>query len=278
MTRQFGCLFLPILSENSSAKCLQCYLLILHIRVDLPNYNANTIILIPKTNNSETIGSYRHIALANFKFKITKILAGRFASIMPSTISPEHGGFIKGRQIKDCICVTSEAINILDNKCFGGNLAFKIDISKAFETIDSSYLIKVLRSFGFNNKFCSWIEAILESAHLSISVNGKQYGYFNCKKGIRQGDPLSPLLFCIAGKVFSRGILNVVKKGNLELIKGTKYMHIPSHTLYDVDDIMVFCKGKSYCFNALETLFTRYALLYREVINPAKSIVYACSM
>jgi hypothetical protein len=50
----------------------------------------------------------------------------------------------------------------LHKRSFGSNLAFKIDISKAFDTIEWSFLIKVLQSFGFNNKLCSWIETILE--------------------------------------------------------------------------------------------------------------------
>jgi len=98
-----------------------------------PYYNSNTLILIPKTPNTDNIDQYRLIALANFKFKIiSKVLADRLSQIIPSLISKEQRGFIKGRNIKDCIALTSEAINVLDKKCFGGNLALKIDVSKAF--------------------------------------------------------------------------------------------------------------------------------------------------
>lgn len=55
---------------------------------------------------------------------------------MPSIISHNQRGFIKGRQIKDLICITSESINVLHNKAFGGNLDLKIDIKKAFDTIE----------------------------------------------------------------------------------------------------------------------------------------------
>ena len=162
----------------------------------LNNYNSNSIVLIPKTSNADTIGDFRPIALANFKFKvISKILADRLAVLMPHIISKEQRGFIKGRNIKDCIFLASEAINLLEKKAFGGNIAFKIDIAKAFDTLDWSFLLKVLKSFGFNSKFCGWIQVILESAKLSISINGKQHGFFNCTRGVRQGDPLSPLLF-----------------------------------------------------------------------------------
>lgn len=170
----------------------------------LPNYNSNTIILIPKYPEADSIDKYRPIALANFKFNIlSKILADRLASILPNIISKEQRGVIEGRNIKDCIATTSEAINLLDKKCFGGNLALKIDVSKAFDTLSWSFLLKVLRQFGFNATFCNWIHAILKSAKISIFVNGSHHGFFDCKRGVRQGNPLSPLLFCIAEEVLS---------------------------------------------------------------------------
>jgi len=123
---------------------------------------------------------------------------------MPIITSKEQIGFFKGRNIKDSICLTSEAVNLLNKKCFGGNIAFKINISKAIDTLEWSFLLKFLNAFGFNEKFCGWIKEILESAKLSISVNGKQNGFFNCKRGVRQGDPSSPLLFCLVEDVLSR--------------------------------------------------------------------------
>ncbi|XP_058751102.1 uncharacterized protein LOC131624142 [Vicia villosa] len=157
----------------------------------MPHYNANTIVLIPKTNEPNSINNYRPIALANCKFKIiTKIMADRLATILPSLISKEKNGFVMGRNIKDSICLTSEAINILHNKSYSGNVALKIDISKAFDTISWKFLLSTLECFSFCIKFCSWISTILHSAHLSIGFNGKQAGYFKCTNGVRQGDPL----------------------------------------------------------------------------------------
>lgn len=58
------------------------------------------------------------------------------AKMAPKIVSENHRGFIQGRQISDCICVTSESINLLDKKDFGGNLTLKINIRKAFDTLD----------------------------------------------------------------------------------------------------------------------------------------------
>lgn len=240
----------------------------------LPGYNSNIIALIPKVPNAISVDQYRPIAMANFKFKIiSKILADRLAQIMPSIISKEQMGFIHGRDIKDCICTASEAANLLHNKTFGGNLALKIDITKAFDTMEWPFLLQVLKQFGFNDTFCNWIAAILKSAFLSISINGESHGYFNCTRGVRQGDPLSLLLFCIAEEVLSRSLSHLVQEGKLKLIKGTRHFRVPSHSFYS-DDLMIYCKGNTSSIQAIKDIFVRYELASGQVINNAKSTIF----
>ncbi|GAU35943.1 hypothetical protein TSUD_394910 [Trifolium subterraneum] len=244
----------------------------------LPGFNSNIIALIPKTPDATSIDQYRHIAMANFKFKvISKIIADRLASIMPSIVSEEQKGFIHDRNIKDCLCIASEAANLLHNKSYGGNLALKIDISKAFDTLDRNFLLKVLKNFGFNEVFCNWILVILQSAYLSVSINGKSHGYFKCSRGVRQGDPLSPLLFCLAEDVLSRSISKLVSQGSLNLIKGTRNFMVPSHSFY-ADDLLIFCKGNISGLKALKDLFDNYALESGQVISTSKSTIFSGSI
>ncbi|XP_019447270.1 PREDICTED: uncharacterized protein LOC109350495 [Lupinus angustifolius] len=189
----------------------------------LPNLNSNNVVLIPKVIGADKMDDFRPIAMANFQFKIiSKVLADRLASIAPKIISNQQRGFIKDRQINDCICLASEAINLLDHKIFGGNLAIKIDIKKAFDTLDWDFLLLTLKQFGFNHKFGNWIKIILDSARLSINVNDKMVGFFKCTRGVRQGDPLSPLLFCIAEDVLSRGLSKLLVDGKISTIEGPK--------------------------------------------------------
>ena len=161
----------------------------------------------------------------------------------------------------------------MDKKCFGGNLALKIDISKAFDTLNWDFLINVLQGFGFNNIFCNWILAILNSAMISVSTNGTQQGYFSCKRGVRQGDPLSPLLFCLVEEALSMGISKLVEDGEVDLISSSRGSKVPSHCFY-ADDLMVFCKGKVSNLEALKKLFTRYANCSRQIINTSKSFLF----
>ena len=102
-----------------------------------PNINSNLIVLIPKVSGARVMGDYRPIALANFQFKIiTKIIAERLAAITTRIISVEQRGFIRDRNIFECVILASEAINLLEKRQYGGNVALKVDIAKAFDTLD----------------------------------------------------------------------------------------------------------------------------------------------
>ncbi|XP_019423006.1 PREDICTED: uncharacterized protein LOC109332480 [Lupinus angustifolius] len=240
----------------------------------LPNLNSNNIILIPKVIGADRVEDFRPIALANFQFKIiSKVLEDRLASIAPKLISNHQIGFIKDRKIQDCICIASEAINMLDHKTFGGNLAIKLDIKKAFDTLDREFLLNTLHAFGFGQKFISFIRVILQSAKLSICVNGRNVGFFSCRRGVRQGDPLSPLLFCLAEEVLSRGIQHLVNDHKISTISGPNGLATPSHVLY-ADDVLIFCKGIKRELQCLQNLNRDYAHSSGQHINISKCKFY----
>jgi len=96
---------------------------------------------------------YRPLALANFKFKIiSKVLADMLSHMLSNLISKEQRGFIRGRNIKDCIALTLEAINVLDRRSFGGNLSMKIDVSKAFDTLSWNFFVICVEIFRFSSE------------------------------------------------------------------------------------------------------------------------------
>ncbi|MCI10142.1 RNA-directed DNA polymerase (Reverse transcriptase), partial [Trifolium medium] len=78
----------------------------------------------------------------------------------------------------------------------------------------------------------------------------------------------------LAEEVLSRGITKLVADGKVDLIKASRNNYVPSHCLY-ADDIMVFCRGKLSCLQALKNLFTDYANCSGQVINASKSTIYS---
>lgn len=166
---------------------------------------------------------------------------------------------------------------MIDKRQLGGNVALKVDIKKAFDTLDWNFLIAVLRKFGFSSMFTDWILAILHSARLSILVNGKAVGFFSCSRGVRQGDPLSPLLFCIVEEVLSRAISIASHAGMIAPMFYCRGASIPTHILY-ADDVLIFCAGTKQKIRCFLKIFNDYSEVSRQIINNSKSRFYAGAM
>jgi hypothetical protein len=120
----------------------------------------------------------------------------------------------------------------------------------------------------------AWIEEILLSARLFVLVNGKLACLFKCTCDVRKGDPLSPLLFCIAEEALSRSISNALLKGELSPMSLFRYTKIPSHVLYS-GDIIVFCKGSKKNLCCIMCIFHAYVEVSGQVINTLKSKFYS---
>jgi len=141
--------------------------------------NSNVVSLIPKTPDANYVKNFRPIAIVNFKFKIiSKILANRLAIVAARIISPNQYGFVQGRQIHDCIGIAFKAIYMLSKTIRGGNVTYKVDIHKAFDTLRWKFLLLVLTHFGFHSSFVSWISTILRSTMLSIRIMAVWWVFF----------------------------------------------------------------------------------------------------
>ncbi|MCH80766.1 putative ribonuclease H protein, partial [Trifolium medium] len=136
---------------------------------------------------------------------------------------------------------------------------------------------QVLKQFGFNSIFCDWILEILYSAKLSVLINGKAVGYFSCTHGVRQGDLLSPLLFCLAEEVLSRSLAIASSDNRIRPMHLCRAVAIPSHVLY-ADDIMIFCKGSKKNIRGVMQVLNDYGAASGQIVNKAKTKFYADSI
>nr|XP_011470584.1 PREDICTED: uncharacterized protein LOC105353269 [Fragaria vesca subsp. vesca] len=135
------------------------------------------------------------------------------------------------------------------------------------------WLLPLTQAFGFDPIFVQWVRALLLSAKLSLLINGRTVGYFSCERGVRQGDPLSPLLFCLAEEVLSRGISLLVSSGQLQRISSPRNTLAPSHVLF-ADDVIVFFRGNRRNLSRIMRFFDEYGRVSGQVINKGKSQVF----
>jgi hypothetical protein len=177
--------------------------------------NTANIVLLPKTQDAAMLSDYRPISLINSFVKIiTKILANRLAPHMNDLVSHAQNAFIKKRCIHDNFIYAQRVIQLL-HKRRKSALFIKLDISKAFDSIGWSFLLEVLENLGFSTKWRDWIAALLGSASSRILINGQPTKDIRHERGLRQGDPLSPLLFILAIDPLQRIIEVAAQRGIL---------------------------------------------------------------
>ncbi|XP_057779773.1 uncharacterized protein LOC130998369 [Salvia miltiorrhiza] len=236
--------------------------------------NSSTMVLLPKKDVVSTVADLRPILLSNFFFKIiSKILASRLGEVAFISVSHNQFGLISGRSIHDCITLGSEGVNCMKRTNGGVNMACKIDIKKAFDTLRWDFLLSVLKVSGYDDTFIRWIEIILHSARFSILYNGRLHEYFSCPRGVRQGDPLSPILFGIAEDFLSVLFKNCVTSGHLSPMVMSRENPFPTHLLY-ADDILVFCKASVRNAETIKHILEFYGSLSGQICSAQKSYIY----
>jgi hypothetical protein len=95
-------------------------------------------------------------------------------------------------------------------------VTLKLDFEKAFNIVEHNTIITMLQRLGFLDKWVSWTEEILNSAHSAILLNGVLGKSFQCKRGVRQGDPLSPLIFVLAAEFLQHVLNKAAERGLLQ--------------------------------------------------------------
>ncbi|WOG95437.1 hypothetical protein DCAR_0414756 [Daucus carota subsp. sativus] len=160
----------------------------LHTKKFPGDLNYTNVVLIPKKENASCLKDLRPIALCNVVYKIVaKVLANRMKTILPHVISENQSAFVKDRSISDNVLVAFELIHHMSLKKHGtgGEVALKLDISKAYDRVSWSFLRRRLIIMGFCDTWIEWMMMCVKTVAYNFCFNDSVIGPITPKKGLR---------------------------------------------------------------------------------------------
>ncbi|XP_056841874.1 uncharacterized protein LOC130495007 [Raphanus sativus] len=209
----------------------------------LPKATNSTILsLVPKFTGASKVSDYRPISCLNTLYKvISRLLVRRLKPILQNLILPNQTAFVEGRLLVENTVLASELVNGYHKNRGSKRITIKVDIAKAFDTLSWDFLFAALESLELPAPFVRLLRACICTPSFMVGYNGTVSGYFKGKRGLRQGDPLSPYLFVIAMNYLSLMLDKEARSGYLSYhhqCHKTRLTHLSF-----ADDLLIFIDG-----------------------------------
>jgi len=228
------------------------------------------ITLLYKNGEKADIKNWRPISLLNVDFKIlSKCLANRLKKCMDSIVHQDQTCGIKGRSIFENIIFTQDAVFYV-NKHKKPLAVISVDQSKAFDRLNRTYLLKVLKKFGFGDSFIHWIQTLYSDTFSQICTNGYLSDTFKLERGVRQGCPLSPMLFTLATETL---LCAIRKKEDIKGFLGPENQEIKTKGY--ADDTTVYVRDIDSVHNTM-ALMEKYGRASESKLNRDKTKILLC--
>ena len=159
---------------------------------------------------------------------------------MPELIDDSQGAFVRGRETLHNVLICQDLVRGYQRRSISPRCLLKIDLQKAFDSIHWGFIWDWLAALKFPTTFIKWIKVCISQVSYDLHLNGSSQGKFQGGRGLKQGDPLSPLLFVITMEFFSRMIKLLGTQG-YQFHPGCKRMGL-THLLF-ADDLLIFSKA-----------------------------------
>ncbi|XP_058761495.1 uncharacterized protein LOC131634890 [Vicia villosa] len=239
-------------------------------------FNSTVVTLIPKHDQANEVRDFRPIAGCTTVYKIiSKVLTNRLGSMLHEVIHHSQAAFLKGQLIHNHILLAFELMKGYNRRGGPPRCMLQIDLQKAYDMVDWSSLQTIMAELGIPGKFINWIMLGTASVTYRFKVNGDFTEIVEAKRGIRQGDPISPLLFVIMMEYLNRVLAKMSKNSHFKYHSKCSKLNI-THLSF-ADDVLLFCRGDQSIDIMLEA-FNSFSESTGLIMNPKKCKAFFCGM
>ena len=204
------------------------------------HFHVAIISLILKEDEATDISRFRPISVMSALYRMfAKVLANRLKSVANQIFSDSQFAFIRNKRVQHSFIMASEVVHSLQHS---GQPYFvlKLDFHKAFDSVHWPFLFQMLANFGIGRHFSGWVRELVSNAQAMLNINGVRGDRFKLGRGLRQGCPLSPLLF----NVVAEGLVVLLKRVAVScFIDPLQVSDFPGHILTYADDMIIFCRA-----------------------------------
>ena len=149
------------------------------------------------------LNSHFPISLLNTDYKLaSKIITERLKKVMASIVHQDRTCGVLGHSIFSNLHLVHDVLDYID-KTNKPAILVTLDQENAFDRVDHEFMLCVLQKFGFGPSFCQWVGIFYGCAFSRILINGSLSSPVYLYRGVRQGCPLSPLLYVLVSEVLS---------------------------------------------------------------------------
>lgn len=239
--------------------------------------NSTILALVPKCPGASLITEFRPISCLNTIYKVVaRLLVKRLKTILPTLILPNQTAFVKGRLIVENTILAGELVNGYHRRKGPKRITIKVDIAKAFDTLSWEFLFNCLIGLQLPSELIGWLRACVCTPSYTVGYNGTVQGYFKGKRGLRQGDPLSPYLFVIAMNMLSHMLNQAAVEMKIQYhqkCSSSKLTH-----LCFADDLLIFIDGSISSVQGVLQVLKEFELRSGLAISVQKSSFFASGL